>query len=61
VRLQLQYIAALEALAAQVVEAGGSAGEAAQRPVPAPFDAWSYGMGLFGANMRVLHQCLSGK
>jgi hypothetical protein len=61
VRLQLQYIAALEALAAQVVEAGGSADEAARQPIPAPFDAWSYGMGLFGANMRALHERLSGQ
>ena len=60
VRLQIQYVAALEALAAQVVEAGGSADDAARQPVPAPFDAWSHGMGLFGANMRHLHRCLSG-
>jgi glyoxylase-like metal-dependent hydrolase (beta-lactamase superfamily II) len=60
VRLQIQYIRALEALAAQVVEAGGSADEAARQPIPAPFDAWSHGMGLFGANMRTLHRCLSG-
>lgn len=61
VRLQMQYIAALEALAGQVVEAGGSADDAARQPIPAPFDSWSHGMGLFEANMRTLHQRLSGK
>jgi glyoxylase-like metal-dependent hydrolase (beta-lactamase superfamily II) len=61
VRLQIRYIAALEALAAQVVEASGSADEAAQQPIPSSFDAWSHGMGLFGANMRFLYQRLSGE
>jgi hypothetical protein len=41
--------------------AGGSADEVAQQPIPSPFDAWSHGMGLFGANMRYLHQRLSGE
>ena len=45
VMLQTQYIAALEALAVQVVEAGGSADEAAQQPIPTLFDTWSHGMG----------------
>jgi len=61
IRLQIKYIAALEALAAQVVELGGSADEAAQQLIPTPFDAWSHGMGLFGANMRYLYQRLSGE
>lgn len=59
--LQKRYIAALEELVAQVVEAGGSADEAARQPIPSPFDAWTHGVGLFGANMRFLHQRLSGK
>lgn len=59
--LQTRYIAALEALAAQVIEVGGSADKAAEQPIPSPFDAWSHGMGLFGANMRFLHQRLSDK
>lgn len=61
VRLQIQDVAALEALAAQVVRAGSSANDAAKQPIPAPFDAWSHEMGLFGVNMRYLHQRLSGK
>ena len=48
-------------LAAQVVEAGGSVDEAARQPIPSPFDTWSQGIGLFEANMRFLHQRLSGK
>jgi glyoxylase-like metal-dependent hydrolase (beta-lactamase superfamily II) len=59
-RLQVRYIAALEGLAARVVRAHGSADEAAAHPIPAPFDAWSHGLGLYGANMRFLHQCLTG-
>ena len=59
--LQKRYIAALEELAAQVVEAGGSVDEAARQPIPSPFDTWSQGIGLFEDNMRFLHQRLSGK
>ena len=59
--LQTRYIAALEALAAQVIEAGGAADKAAQQPIPSPFDVWSHGIGLFGANMRFLHQRPSDK
>lgn len=54
-----QYIAALEKLADQVVQAGGSADEAARQPIPAPFDAWQDGLLRFEANMRFLHQQLT--
>jgi len=54
-----QYVTALEQLAAQVVESGGSADDAARQPIPAPFDAWSSGVLRFERNMRFLHQRLS--
>jgi glyoxylase-like metal-dependent hydrolase (beta-lactamase superfamily II) len=57
--LQRKYVSELQALAAQVVKAGGSAEDAARQPVPVPFDAWSLGMGLYGINMRFLHRRLS--
>jgi len=59
VRLQLRYIAELETLVREVIDAGGTAKDAACLPVPAPFNAWSHGMGLFGANVRLLHRRLS--
>lgn len=59
ITLLKQYIATLEKLAEQVVQAGGSADEAAQQPVPAPFDAWLKGLTRFEINMRTLHQRLS--
>jgi glyoxylase-like metal-dependent hydrolase (beta-lactamase superfamily II) len=59
VRLQIRYVAALEELAARVVEAGGSAEDVARQPILSPFDAWSHGLGLYGANLRFLHRCLT--
>lgn len=59
ISLVRQYITALEQLAAQVVESGGSADNAAQQPIPAPFDAWSSGVLRFERNMRFLRQRLS--
>jgi cyclase len=59
ISLVRQYVTALEQLAAQVVESGGSADDAARQPIPAPFDAWSSGVLRFERNMRFLHQRLS--
>lgn len=61
IALEKRYIIVLEELAALVVEAGGSADDAAQQPVPAPFDAWGDGQSRFERNMRFLYQRLAGQ
>jgi glyoxylase-like metal-dependent hydrolase (beta-lactamase superfamily II) len=55
------YIITLEQLAQQVVAGGGSADDAAQLPLPAPFDTWKdpWGAWAFDLNMRFLHERLS--
>lgn len=53
-RLMREYITALTTLAAEVVEHGGTAEDAAQRPIPDPFDAWR-STEVFARNMRFLH------
>jgi glyoxylase-like metal-dependent hydrolase (beta-lactamase superfamily II) len=60
IALEKQYIAALQDLVEQVVQVGGSADEAAQQAIPAPFDAWLKGLTRFEINVRSLHQRLSG-
>jgi glyoxylase-like metal-dependent hydrolase (beta-lactamase superfamily II) len=60
ITLEKRYIIVLEELATLVVEAGGSADDAAQQPVPAPFDAWGDAQSRFERNMRFLYQRLAG-
>ena len=60
--LQRQYIALLEDLVAQVLREGGSAQDAAERPLPPPFDAWLHGsMARWEANVWSAHERLSGE
>jgi len=48
----MEYILALEALVAGVVQAGGSVEDALQQTLPAPFDAWQATGHRFEANVR---------
>jgi cyclase len=48
----MEYILALEALVAQVVQAGGSVEDALLQTLPAPFDAWQAVGHRFEANVR---------
>jgi glyoxylase-like metal-dependent hydrolase (beta-lactamase superfamily II) len=62
IALQKEYITVLEELVAQVIKEGGSAEDAVQKPLPAPFDAWLRGeMARFEANVRSTYQRLSGE
>jgi len=54
-----QYVTDLERIAAEVVKAGGSEEEAAQREIPSPFETWRFRC-FFEPNMRFLYQRLSG-
>lgn len=56
VRLIERYIPALQALAAEVVAAGGSSDDAAAQPIPEPFAHLRDVMFTFSSNMRFLHQ-----
>jgi cyclase len=53
-----QYITELEALAAEVVEAEGSADQAAERAIPLRFKMWRFAR-FFPTNMRFLHERIS--
>jgi len=56
--LMRQYITELEALAAEVVEAEGSADKAAERAIPSRFEMWCFAR-FFPTNMRFLHERIS--
>jgi hypothetical protein len=60
--LQREYIAMLETLVAEVIAEGGTAEDALQRPIPAPFDAWLHGgTARFEANFHSSFERQSGK
>lgn len=54
------YVLALQQLAVEIIEAGGSSDDAANLPIPPPFDGWFDGMTRFERNMRGLYQKLKG-
>jgi len=56
--LMRQYITELEALAAEVVKAEGSADQAAERAIPSRFEMWRFAR-FFPTNMRFLHDRIS--
>jgi len=53
--LMRQYITELEALAAEVVKAEGSADQAAEQAIPPRFESWRFAR-FFPTNMRFLHE-----
>ncbi len=58
--LQRQYLEALEGMVAQVIAGGGSAADALQAGLPAPFEGWLHGgMARFEANVRSTYERLS--
>jgi glyoxylase-like metal-dependent hydrolase (beta-lactamase superfamily II) len=58
--LQRQYLEALEGMVARVIAAGGSADDAIQAGLPAPFARWLHGgMARFEANVRSAYERLS--
>jgi len=54
-----QYVTDLEKVAGEVVKAGGSEEEAAQKEIPSHFETWRFRC-FFAPNMRFLYQRLSG-
>ena len=53
---EAEYILALEALVAQVVQAGGSVEDALRQHLPAPFDTWQAIGHRFEANVRASYR-----
>lgn len=57
--LQRQYLTAAQAMAAEVIQAGGTADDAAALSPRPPFDSWTAGIFRFPDSMRFLHKRLS--
>jgi len=61
-RLQAEYIVALEKMVASVVRRGGTVEDALRHPLPKPFTTWQrQGMGRFEANVRSTFERLSAE
>jgi cyclase len=58
--MQKQYMILLQALVAHVAQTGGAI-DAAQHPLPAPFDTWFVEGTPYAENVRILYRCLTGQ
>jgi len=62
IALQLEYLDVMEELVGDVVQKGGSFGEAMQITLPKPFDKWLFGgMGRFESNVSYLFTHFGGE